>query len=222
LDFTCNTTSFTCGGTMYDCNDDFNVGDCPVGKFTCTAMFTVDGCDGPAFTNCALDHCQHGWVKQMLGGDEPLESGPCCRDIVLPAVGRFEDLWAHVRRSGRAAGPEELYYLLRLSGIAAESATQILARLARSGHVRFPPLTHMELFLTESCNLACRYCFVEGKNTKNRMTLDVARRAVAFLLEHSAGAPGSRSCSSAVNRSWNGRSSARSWKTSAKGVPLDE
>ncbi len=41
-----------------------------------------------------------------------------------------------------------------------------------------PPIFYAELFITESCNLACDYCFVHGKNQRNRMSLGTAKRVV--------------------------------------------
>jgi radical SAM peptide maturase (CXXX-repeat target family)/CXXX repeat peptide maturase len=38
--------------------------------------------------------------------------------------------------------------------------------------------------LTEDCNLRCRYCYICGKNSTNKMTFEVAKKAVDFLLDH--------------------------------------
>jgi uncharacterized protein len=38
--------------------------------------------------------------------------------------------------------------------------------------------------LTEECNFACRYCYLHGKNARSRMPLEVAHRAVDYLLGH--------------------------------------
>lgn len=50
---------------------------------------------------------------------------------------------------------------------------------------RFPPVTHLELMVTEDCNHRCRYCFVEGKNAGRRMSPARARQAVDFLVGQS-------------------------------------
>ncbi len=50
---------------------------------------------------------------------------------------------------------------------------------------RFPPITEMELMLTEECNHRCDYCFVEGKNPSNPMNRETARAAVDFLFQRS-------------------------------------
>ena len=44
------------------------------------------------------------------------------------------------------------------------------------------PLSHLALFLTESCNLACPYCFAANME-RQTIDLDLARRAVDLLLE---------------------------------------
>jgi len=56
-------------------------------------------------------------------------------------------------------------------------ATQVMTR-------RFPPVVFIDLFLTESCNFACPYCFVEGKQDRH-MSWEVATAAVEFLLRES-------------------------------------
>lgn len=41
-----------------------------------------------------------------------------------------------------------------------------------------PSISHVELFITENCNLACDYCFVHGKNKRNRMSWETARQSI--------------------------------------------
>lgn len=38
--------------------------------------------------------------------------------------------------------------------------------------------------VTKDCQLACRYCYLVGKNSKERMTWDIAKKAVDYILEH--------------------------------------
>lgn len=38
--------------------------------------------------------------------------------------------------------------------------------------------------VTKDCQLACKYCYLVGKNTKERMTLDVAKQAIDYILDH--------------------------------------
>lgn len=38
--------------------------------------------------------------------------------------------------------------------------------------------------VTENCNLACKYCYMTGKNSKNKMTIDTAKKVVDYILEN--------------------------------------
>lgn len=38
--------------------------------------------------------------------------------------------------------------------------------------------------VTKDCQLACKYCYLVGKNTKERMSWEVAKEAVDYVLEH--------------------------------------
>jgi len=48
----------------------------------------------------------------------------------------------------------------------------------------FGPITNLELFLTEDCNLACTYCFVK-KKIKKSMSVEMAMEAINFLVFYS-------------------------------------
>ena len=37
--------------------------------------------------------------------------------------------------------------------------------------------------VTKDCQLACKYCYLVGKNTKERMTWDVAKEAIDYILD---------------------------------------
>lgn len=37
--------------------------------------------------------------------------------------------------------------------------------------------------VTKDCQLACKYCYLVGKNTKERMTFDVAKQAIDYILD---------------------------------------
>lgn len=37
--------------------------------------------------------------------------------------------------------------------------------------------------VTKDCQLACKYCYLVGKNTKERMTLEVAKEAINYILD---------------------------------------
>lgn len=38
--------------------------------------------------------------------------------------------------------------------------------------------------VTKDCQLACKYCYLVGKNEKERMSWDIAKKAVDYILEH--------------------------------------
>ena len=38
--------------------------------------------------------------------------------------------------------------------------------------------------VTKDCQLACKYCYLVGKNTKERMTWEVAKQAIDYILDH--------------------------------------
>ena len=38
--------------------------------------------------------------------------------------------------------------------------------------------------VTKDCQLACKYCYLVGKNANERMTWETARKAIDYILEH--------------------------------------
>lgn len=38
--------------------------------------------------------------------------------------------------------------------------------------------------VTKDCQLACKYCYLVGKNSKERMSFDIAKKAVDYILSH--------------------------------------
>ncbi len=40
--------------------------------------------------------------------------------------------------------------------------------------------------VTKDCQLACKYCYLIGKNDKERMTWDIAKKAIDYILSHEA------------------------------------
>ena len=38
--------------------------------------------------------------------------------------------------------------------------------------------------VTKDCQLACKYCYLVGKNTKERMSLETAKKAIDYILSH--------------------------------------
>ncbi len=43
---------------------------------------------------------------------------------------------------------------------------------------------NVTFIVTKDCQLACKYCYLVGKNSKERMSFDVAKAAVDYLLSH--------------------------------------
>lgn len=42
---------------------------------------------------------------------------------------------------------------------------------------------NITFIVTKDCQLACKYCYLVGKNTKERMTWDVAKQAIDYILD---------------------------------------
>ena len=43
--------------------------------------------------------------------------------------------------------------------------------------------------VTKDCQLGCKYCYLVGKNTKERMTFDIAKKAIDYILSHEEATP---------------------------------
>lgn len=43
---------------------------------------------------------------------------------------------------------------------------------------------NITFIVTKDCQLACKYCYLVGKNEKERMTWDVAKKAIDYILRH--------------------------------------
>ncbi len=43
---------------------------------------------------------------------------------------------------------------------------------------------NITFIVTKDCQLACKYCYLVGKNEKERMSWDVAKKAIDYLLDH--------------------------------------
>jgi uncharacterized protein len=43
---------------------------------------------------------------------------------------------------------------------------------------------NITFIVTEDCNLACKYCYLTGKNSKNKMSFEIAKKAVDFFLDN--------------------------------------
>lgn len=57
--------------------------------------------------------------------------------------------------------------------------------------------------VTKDCQLACKYCYLVGKNSKERMSWEVAKAAIDYILSHEDDMKEKVSCGilSAVNLS---------------------
>ena len=38
--------------------------------------------------------------------------------------------------------------------------------------------------VTQDCQLACKYCYLVGKNNNGRMSIDIAKKAVDYILDN--------------------------------------
>lgn len=59
--------------------------------------------------------------------------------------------------------------------------SSIKDRMAQWQHGRAVSITFI---VTKDCQLACKYCYLVGKNSKERMSYSVAKQAVDFILDH--------------------------------------
>lgn len=53
------------------------------------------------------------------------------------------------------------------------------SRLWQSGMAK-----NITFIVTKDCQLACKYCYLVGKNSRERMTWEVAKQAIDYILEH--------------------------------------
>lgn len=74
-----------------------------------------------------------------------------------------------------------------LSRISADQLEAFESRVARQYAAgRMPPINRVEMLVTEDCTLQCDYCFVNNKSHLKRMSWEVAKKAVDFLIERSS------------------------------------
>ena len=43
---------------------------------------------------------------------------------------------------------------------------------------------NITFIVTKDCQLACKYCYLVGKNTDERMPWSVAKQAIDYILDH--------------------------------------
>lgn len=85
--------------------------------------------------------------------------------------------------------PDEFaHHLCRTFNLAPEDAALLTLRIINERQRNtVHPLIHLELVVTEACNLQCDYCFC-GPKRQTMMTPAVGRRAIDFLLRESRSA----------------------------------
>ena len=51
---------------------------------------------------------------------------------------------------------------------------------------KFHSKTHkvITFIVTKDCQLACKYCYLVGKNQNGRMSIDTAKKAVDYILDN--------------------------------------
>ena len=49
---------------------------------------------------------------------------------------------------------------------------------------QFGVAKNITFIVTKDCQLACKYCYLVGKNSKERMTWEVAKAAIDYILDH--------------------------------------
>ena len=53
-----------------------------------------------------------------------------------------------------------------------------------AGQWKYGGAKNITFIVTKDCQLACKYCYLVGKNTKERMSWDVAKKAIDYILDH--------------------------------------
>ena len=53
-----------------------------------------------------------------------------------------------------------------------------------AGQWKYGAAKNITFIVTKDCQLACKYCYLVGKNTKERMSWDVAKQAIDYILSH--------------------------------------
>jgi len=101
--------------------------------------------------------------------------------------GNLQMTLADCMSCSRRHAEEESYYVASTLGFPRHEAKEFSLAVTRRIGRSFPALTMLELFLTDHCNLACSYCFVEGKHLQGHMSLDTAREAMSFFIRESKG-----------------------------------
>lgn len=73
----------------------------------------------------------------------------------------------------------------KILGLCREDAGKFLYRIVAELNLRlFPPITQLELILTEACNLRCEYCFEADMIGSRQMPIEIAESAVDLLFDY--------------------------------------
>jgi uncharacterized protein len=80
--------------------------------------------------------------------------------------------------------------LMRRLALASDASRDLIYRaVAETNAAMFPPVTKLELILTEGCNLGCAYCFEAEMLGPRRMSLETAQAAIDLLFDYSLDQP---------------------------------
>lgn len=74
----------------------------------------------------------------------------------------------------RLFGFKQFLYHILLMGKVHLQAEQWLGGMAKN----------ITFIVTKDCQLACKYCYLVGKNTDERMPWSVAKQAIDYILDH--------------------------------------
>ena len=64
-------------------------------------------------------------------------------------------------------------------GKASSHLTAMLSKNWQSGAAK-----NITFIVTKDCQLACKYCYLVGKNEKERMPFEVAKKAIDYILSN--------------------------------------
>src|SRR2546422_10789071 len=100
------------------------------------------------------------------------------------------ELITHVLFSDNPSLPRFQTQFEKELSISPEDATTLLYQVVFQLNSRlFPRITHLELILTEQCNLACSYCFENGMIRSRKMASSVAQAAIDILFDYAQDEP---------------------------------
>jgi uncharacterized protein len=79
-------------------------------------------------------------------------------------------------------------YLTETHNLNSKQADEVIYQVVlRLNLSLFHPITKLELFLAEGCNLACKYCFEKDMSGDRLMSLPVAKKALDLFFDYSQG-----------------------------------